>query len=30
MGLFSGLEQFGLGKYNDAKRMEEKKEEKAL
>ncbi|MBE5953691.1 MAG: DUF2225 domain-containing protein [Lachnospiraceae bacterium] len=30
MGLFSGLEQFGLGKYNDAKLMEEKKEDNTL
>lgn len=30
MGLFSGLEQLGLGKYNDAKLMEEKKEDNAL
>lgn len=27
MGLFSGLEQLGLGKYNDAKLMEDKKSE---
>ncbi len=27
MGLFSGLEQFGLGKYSNAKLMEEKKNE---
>lgn len=29
MGLFSGLEQFGLGKYTDAKLMEEKKSEQS-
>ncbi len=30
MGLFSGLEQLGLGKYHDAKLMEEKKEDNTL
>ena len=30
MGLFSGLEQLGLGKYNDAKLMEEKKSDEVL
>lgn len=30
MGLFSGLEQLGLGKYNGAKLMEEKKQDSAL
>lgn len=30
MGLFSGLEQLGLGKYNDAKLMEEKKSDEVF
>ena len=30
MGLFSGLEQLGLGKYNNAKLMEEKKSDDVL